>query len=87
MGVAGDTKYNGVRQPIPRLVYTPPLQQGGDALGVTFEVRTAGDPLSLVEMIRREVQQMNKNLPIYDVRTLSSQVGDSLAHVCGILQG
>jgi predicted permease len=79
VGVVGDTKFNGLRQPVPRLVYTPALQQDVFVpTGVTFEVRTAGDPLGLVNGIQHEVQALDKTLPIYNIRSLSTEISDSL---------
>ena len=41
-------------------------------------VRTMGNPTNLITAIRHEVQTMDKNLPVFDVKTLTQQVGESL---------
>jgi hypothetical protein len=44
----------------------------------TFQVRTAGDPLAVVAAIRREVQALEPNLPVFRVKTLEQQVDETL---------
>src|SRR6185295_15138887 len=44
----------------------------------TFQVRTAGDPLATVAAIRREVQDLEPNLPLFRVKTLEQQVDETL---------
>jgi ABC-type antimicrobial peptide transport system permease subunit len=50
-------------------------------LGVpmTLYVRTVGDPAKVTSAIRREVQAVDANVPIYNVRTLEAQLDESLS--------
>ena len=76
VGVVKDSKYNDLREQTPRLVYVPLFQSGlGDA---TFAVRTLVNPAGVVATVRREVQALDKNLPIYNIKTLTQQVDESL---------
>ena len=45
---------------------------------MTFEVRTAVNPADIVAAVRRELQAIDKNLPMLDIRTQSEQVDRSL---------
>ena len=45
---------------------------------MTLEVRAAGDPAALTEMVRARVKSLDSHLPLYDVKTLAVQIDDSL---------
>jgi putative ABC transport system permease protein len=46
---------------------------------MTVFVRTAGEPMALLPALRAEVQRLDKNLPLFDVRTLDSHLGIAFA--------
>jgi putative ABC transport system permease protein len=48
-------------------------------LPLTFTVRTAADPASLIPLARREVDAMDPNVPVSDASTLESYVYDAMA--------
>lgn len=83
VGIVGDAKYDRLRELVPQLVYTPALQASGGALEVTFEVKTQAEYPNLVNAVQREVQKVN-NLPIYNVRTLSSVSGTASTSCVGM---
>jgi ABC-type antimicrobial peptide transport system permease subunit len=72
VGVIRDTKYNSVREPAPVTMYVPYEQTR--ATGMTVELRTAGDPLTLVNSVREAVRQVDANLPVADISTQSEQI-------------
>lgn len=76
-GVVGKTKTNGLDEPYEPHLYFSELQFPGYALDVY--IRTQAMPESLEEPIRREVQAVDPNLPVFGVRTLNSVVSESLA--------
>jgi ABC-type antimicrobial peptide transport system permease subunit len=45
---------------------------------MTYEVRTAGNPGSVIAAIRKEIQAIDPNVPIYDFKTLTEQTTQSL---------
>ena len=67
VGVLRDAKYNGVRDAAVPTRYTP-FAQGFQGTG-TFEVRTAGDPLTTVGAVRDTVRKVDATLPLTNVRT------------------
>ncbi|MFP3938852.1 MAG: ABC transporter permease [Thermoanaerobaculia bacterium] len=49
------------------------------ATGMTFAVRTAGDPEALAEPLRRAVLEVDPEQPVHGVTTMESQIAESLA--------
>ncbi len=80
VGVAKDAKYSFLRGQIPPTVYFPYKQQTSSFGGLmNFEVRTQGDPTALVPAIRGAVAEIDRNLPIFDLKTQTRQVDELLA--------
>jgi predicted permease len=87
VGVVRDGKYKDVREEPPNVVavrgeppnvvYVSFEQKLGVAM--TLYVRTVGDPTKMTAAIRREVQSVDANVPIYKVRTLEAQLDESLS--------
>lgn len=76
IGVVGDVRYIGLdRQPVP-VVFTSTDQFPASAL--TLAVRTKIAPESLIASIRREVQDLDPEQPIYHVATMEQRVADSV---------
>jgi predicted permease len=88
VGIAGDTKYDDLRKVVEPTIYLP--QTGGFS---TFELRTADDPKALIPGVRSVVEQVDRNLPIDNVRTQSEQIRQSLfqerllASLCSLFAG
>jgi predicted permease len=77
IGVARDTKYESMRDEIPTEVFRP-FDQMDFATGMVAYVRTARDPNQVFPMVRKTVQELDPNVPVYQMTTLSKQVDDSL---------
>jgi predicted permease len=76
VGVVGDSKYWSLtEQPTP-VAYLPLSQQ--HETGVVLYVRTGAAPASLIAAVRREVQSLEPNLPLPELRTVSETVSSSL---------
>jgi predicted permease len=75
IGVARDAKYGGIREEMVPVVYLPYLQnQPGPPAELSFAVRTGGDPVASVAAIREGVQSIDRNLPMFNVRTQSELI-------------
>jgi predicted permease len=72
VGIVRDAKYNNVREAAPPTMYTP-YQQGYSG-SVTFEVRTAGDPLAAIPAVREAVRAVDPNVPIINLTTQEAEV-------------
>ncbi len=79
IGVIQDTKYRDLKEPVPRTVYVPLVQSDSASAERTLHVRTAGNPKNLITAIRHEVQALDKDLPVYDVRTFTELVAKNLS--------
>jgi macrolide transport system ATP-binding/permease protein len=83
-GVVGNTKYNNLRREIHPTMYIPLV--GG---GAHFELRTATDPTSLIPAVREAVGRVDANLPLFDVKTQTTQIQQILfeerliSRICG----
>ena len=67
VGVVRDAKYQNPRQEPPSVAYIPYMQESPGR--ATFAVRTAGDPGQVVEAIRKAVREVDKDLPVFAVKT------------------
>jgi predicted permease len=72
VGVAKDGKYFSITEDQRPFVWTPMAQdyQSGGIL----TVRTEGRPESLLGAVRKEVQTLDSNLPLFDVKTLTEHM-------------
>jgi len=78
VGVVKDAKYVNIRELTPRTFYVPFLQAQSAWRETNFLVRTSIDPATLASAIKTAVQAVDPNLPIFRIRTLTSQVDESL---------
>jgi predicted permease len=77
IGMAGDTKYENMREEIPFELYLP-YAQAGFADGVTVYTRSHGDAASAFNTLRSVVREVDANVPINEMRTLDDQMEISL---------
>lgn len=75
IGIVGDVRYGGMDQPPDPDVYVSYLQSPRDSL-VVF-ARTTSSPSALISAVRREVHALNKDLPVYDVKSLRERITES----------
>jgi putative ABC transport system permease protein len=76
VGVIGDAHRNEVTRAIRPEVYTSALQ--GPPRTQTLLVRTAGEPTAIVPAVRRELQAIDPQLPIFGVTTLEQELAQTL---------
>jgi putative ABC transport system permease protein len=80
IGVVRHVKNASLDRPSREQVYIPlavaPLYPVNDAFLV---IRTDGDPASLAGPVRERVRALDADLPVFDVRTMTDRLGDSLA--------
>jgi putative ABC transport system permease protein len=77
IGVVGDVKSLSLERDPQPAAYIPYLQSNWP-LSVLV-VRADGDPLSLAGAVRRSVQAVDPELPLYDVKTMSGWLSESVA--------
>jgi len=76
IGVVSDVRYISLFEPARPHVYQTTLQRYASTL--TLHVRADGNPSGLIAAVRREVQTLDRHLPIFNVRTLAEQLRNSL---------
>lgn len=77
IGIVRDSKYENMRDEMPLEVFLP-YHQRDYVNGMSAYVRTTRDPEQLFNVIRRLVNGLDANLPLYRVKTLEEQVDNSL---------
>jgi putative ABC transport system permease protein len=75
--VVGNIRQESITDEVAPEIYVPFAQARMN--GVTLMVRTTSDPLALARSVRSEVLAIDKNQPIYDVKTLAQRVNDAVA--------
>jgi putative ABC transport system permease protein len=83
IGVAGDILSRGPAV-APRPEFYLPIAQAPDAVWNWFRtlyvvVRTTGDPAALVKPLNAAVMRVDRDLPLFDVRTMEQRLAGSLA--------
>jgi predicted permease len=77
VGVVGDIKSDGFDAASPGILYTPSNQRPSYAS--VLYLRTAVDPATVGKAIRQEVQAVDPNIPVFDVRAMEDVVTKYLA--------
>jgi predicted permease len=73
VGVVGDTKYRDMRHDVEPMMFLPLVGNSAH-----FELRTNGDPDALVNAVRGIVADADSRLPLFDVRTQTDQIEQTL---------
>jgi predicted permease len=80
VGVVGDVRQKDLRAPPEQAVYKPLLDSvGGGGLSLAVVVKAVDEPTALIESLRDIVASMDPELPLSDVRTMESIVGDAMS--------
>ena len=77
IGIAGNIKHESLVVDTWSEVYVPLTQEPWYSMSIV--VRAPGDPLQLAGAVQREIQAIDKDQPIYNVRTMERVVSESLA--------
>ncbi|MGH9613845.1 MAG: FtsX-like permease family protein, partial [Bryobacteraceae bacterium] len=80
VGIAANAKYSHIREEDPAVAYVPCLQALDHIGPMYFEMRTAGNPLDLVSSVRRILRNMDKNIPLSEVKTQTQLIDQKLFH-------
>ena len=75
--MVGNVRQESLTDDVPAELYIPFTQMPMN--GMTLVVRTTSDPLPVANAVRNEVLAIDKNQPIFDVKTLDQRVNDSVA--------
>ncbi|HET9712808.1 MAG TPA: ABC transporter permease [Pyrinomonadaceae bacterium] len=78
VGVCADTRYDSLRKEPPPTYYVLYHQLPRSDGEMTYEVRTQVAANSIVPLIRRTVQSVDKNTPLISIRTQTEQIRDTV---------
>ncbi|MGB7624505.1 MAG: ABC transporter permease [Terriglobia bacterium] len=77
VGLVKDSKHTSLRSEIHSFVSLP-YKQDVKLGQITFYVRTTQEPAAMMATLRKSVDHEDPNLPLYNLKTLQSQVDESL---------
>jgi predicted permease len=72
IGVCSEGKYNTLAETPQPAVFRPQFRDYDTV--VTLVARTEGDPRSMIAPLRKEFQEMDPTLPLYDIKTLTEHM-------------
>ncbi len=78
VGVVGDVKHLGLDEAEVPMLYTPHAQQPSYHT-MTLVVRAGTEPASLTSAVRRELAEMDSEVPLYQARTLARLMDAAVA--------
>lgn len=80
VGIVENTKNAGLDHPAGTEIYLPYAQKQGSGAGNMYVVlRTKGDPLSMVDSVRREVNELDPTLPLANIRLMDDVLSEAQA--------
>ncbi|MCP5116288.1 MAG: ABC transporter permease [bacterium] len=86
VGVVGDVREFGLDRNAPPAMFLPASQVPSGitafiarVMPTTWVVRTAGEPLSMRELVQREIRAVDSQQPVSSIRKLEQVVGASIA--------
>ncbi len=77
IGIVGDVRYGEMDEPPIPDVYISYLQSPRSSLMIF--VRATTSPAALIPAVRRQVHELNKDLPVYDIQLLPNRMAASTA--------
>jgi ABC-type antimicrobial peptide transport system permease subunit len=76
--VVGQVKHSGLAVGPEASIYVPYLQ--GPIPSMIFVVRTTSDQQAIVAAIRSAVQSLDKDQPVFKIKSMEQIISDSIAH-------
>ncbi|MBZ5491972.1 MAG: ABC transporter permease [Acidobacteriia bacterium] len=78
VGVARNAQYGELKSNAPPVVYIPYNQGAPPPRQMVYELRTAGNPLALVNTVREIVHQTDARVPVTDIRTQVEDINQTI---------
>jgi putative ABC transport system permease protein len=80
VGVVGDVKQAGLSNDAPLTIYMPYSQGPSFLLSfMAIAVRTDGDPLSMVNAVRAQVQSVDPEIPVFGATSMEDLISKSIS--------
>jgi predicted permease len=78
VGVTEDSLYEGPRTGVRRQVFVP-LAESDFPTSAVFYVRTSVDSATMFAAVRRKIQDIDRSMPIYEMKTLEGALDETLS--------
>ena len=75
VGIVGDVKHSGLDKQATPAVFVSYLQS--PEMRMSLVARTAGDPMSMIRAVKNQVYAVDKDQPMYKIRSMDQVVADS----------
>src|SRR5262249_29326338 len=79
IGVIKDTKYRNLKEQIPPRIYVSWAKGKKRAGDPALHTRTTGEPKKLTAAIRHEARALDKDLPLYNVKTFTDLASEGMS--------
>ena len=83
VGIVGAVRHNAVTEAQRAEMYVPHAQWAvagaSPPRGMTYVIRTSGDPLAVLGYVRQTLRTLDPNLPLADIKTLDAVAADALS--------
>jgi predicted permease len=79
VGVARDARDHKLKGSINRRFYLPLSQSLGHVPGLNFVVRTVGNPVAVAEAVRKQIKNVDANVPVNNIRSLNELTEKSIS--------
>ena len=79
VGVSRNARYASLKDDIPPVAYLPYSQILMGPRQMTFELRAAGNPLSLAQSARQAVREADPRVPAYNIETQTGQIDQTIS--------
>ena len=77
IGVVGDVRHNGLDVEPQMETYLPYLQSPRAIMAIA--VRSTSDPTAMTSAVRRAILEVDKDQPIYDIKTMGQRFSEAVA--------
>jgi macrolide transport system ATP-binding/permease protein len=78
VGLSRNTRYGGLKRDIPPVVYLPFDQGFPPPREMTYELRTAGDPLKYAGSVREIVRQADSRIPVTAIQSQVAEINGTI---------
>jgi predicted permease len=78
VGVAKNARYHSLKDDLPALAYIPYTHDPRQMGQLTFELRAAGDPMTLANAAREVVRQADSRIPVTNLRTQEAVIDQTI---------
>ncbi len=78
IGVVGNAKYRSLREVVPPTIYNFHYSDPKYVSGFILHLRTKGRPETIIQSVRRALNQIDPRLPFFEIRTLAEEVDATL---------